>query len=453
MTFLLVFSLISFLIAFQDSKKNFFSPSVLLTVGYFVSFSLGLYYSYRINYRIGEQTILVYVVSIIAFVGTEIFLRSFVLSKRQRGFHQARYYYTFPSSVKWLSTIICLLSLFIVFLEVKRIAGLNVSGKGNFIYDYKTNTLNKELSGNRTGELAVQVEKLIKAFAYVEMYFFINNMTVGKRRLFARLKNNLYLLLPTIILFVDYWIRGTRFPIISYFLATAFMVYFLYLRHTRLTRKAKAKLIFNVFILSLVLVILFWAMKAAFGRSNNSVSMMDYLGNYFGGAPILLDLFLKDKATLSNGYIEVFSGLAISLNKIGFPIKNTSYPEFRFFPGINEVGNAYSGLRRFYHDGGIVGCILFNMLLSLILNVWQFKLRRSNNIKSIFSLIVYSSLCYVSLFQFFEDYFFCRISVGLIIEFIIYYLILKFIFSVSSRKQEPLHVKQVRLPNRSYLKN
>lgn len=45
---------------------------------------------------------------------------------------------------------------------------------------------------------------------------------------------------------------------------------------------------------------------------------MGYVTRYFGGGPVLFELYLKDSSMLHDAPNETFAGLISSLNKFGF---------------------------------------------------------------------------------------------------------------------------------------
>lgn len=109
-----------------------------------------------------------------------------------------------------------------------------------------------------------------------------------------------------------------------------------------------------------------------------------------------------------------------SLNKFGFNLTGRAYHEFRAASGIT-IGNAYSALRNYYHDYSIFGVILFNYILTFVFSIKYYDLKYCSDItyKKAFSLTLYASFIYTVFFQFFTDYFFARLSVGLFIEVIV----------------------------------
>lgn len=73
------------------------------------------------------------------------------------------------------------------------------------------------------------------------------------------------------------------------------------------------------------------------------------------------------------------------------------------------------------HDSNsIFGVILFNYILAFVFSIKYYDLKYCSDItyKKAFSLTLYASFIYTVFFQFFTDYFFARLSVGLFIEVI-----------------------------------
>ena len=191
-------------------------------------------------------------------------------------------------------------------------------------------------------------------------------------------------LIPGVLFSAQCILKGGRFPVVAFIIGAFFLYYYFWRRTKGWGKVIPVKYIVRIVMIIAGVIAAFWFSKELVGRLSKDNDLMGYVTRYFGGGPVLFELYLKDSSMLHDAPNETFAGLISSLNKFGFNLTGRAYHEFRAASGIT-IGNAYSALRNYYHDYSIFGVILFN---------------------------------YILFFQFFTDYFFARLSVGLFIEVI-----------------------------------
>ena len=262
--------------------------------------------------------------------------------------------------------------------------------------------------------------KITKAYAFICGCIFCNNICVRqytRRKVFKQI----WLLVPGVIYCIQCIMKGGRFNVIAFIIAMLFYLYFALQYKSNWRYRIELKNLAKVVIAAILIVYLFWFYKEFVGRTSEA-SLFEYISQYIGGPYELFNQFIQSGST--NAGNETFAGMVTSINKIlGTNLKSLIYHEFRFTSTGIMLGNAYSGIRNYYSDFGIIGVILMCFNLSAIFNLIYCRLSKSNTIyKHCFGFILYGSLIYCIIFHFFTDYFFARLSVGWFIEVLIMYI-------------------------------
>lgn len=420
MLYLMIFSCLMIFISYYLFDKDFFSPSFILLIGYFLSAVATFYNTVVWNVVITNKLITIMILGWVSFLIAELFVRKILYKeKRKGGFNRENDFFTIQKIVvhklfMWILILIDIIILFLFYREVIRIAG---SSEGNIVLKYKDN-----LSENGLSTLVQQLIKYIKGFAYVSGLIFVNNFFSGNEKISRKIINNIIYLIPGVIYIVQCLLNGGRYTVLAYVIGMFFLFYLFVQQRDGWKHKLKIKIL--VFGIGGVLgvFVLFWAVKELVGR-NSTATLIEYITEYIGGSYELFSLYLETPP--ANYCYETFSGIINSFNKLGItdlPIR--TYHEFRFSSTGVLVGNVYTAFRSFYNDYGILGVCLLSFIMSSIFNLMYHKIRFSKNIKNnAFLIILYSSLLYTVVFSFFVDYFYARFSIGLLIEIFIMYII------------------------------
>lgn len=305
----------------------------------------------------------------------------------------------------------------LTYREVVRIANLNFASWGNLAYNFKANSMNADLEGAGLSSFVQQINKITKGFAYAFLFVFVNNIFAQKTK--TERIANFANLIPGVLFSAQCILKGGRFPVVAFIIGAFFLYYYFWRRTKGWGKVIPVKYIVRIVMIIAGVIAAFWFSKELVGRLSKDNDLMGYVTRYFGGGPVLFELYLKDSSMLHDAPNETFAGLISSLNKFGFNLTGRAYHEFRAASGIT-IGNAYSALRNYYHDYSIFGVILFNYILAFVFSIKYYDLKFCSDItyKKAFSLTLYASFIYTVFFQFFTDYFFARLSVGLFIEVI-----------------------------------
>jgi len=436
---LLILSLfIIFLFSYLLFNKDIFSPTVLFTGFYLVSAFCTFYNIKTWGVDLHYYTVLIILLGIISFAIAE-FLVKYINRNSEKStlkINTNAWDYKEIRIEKYKIVIIIIVNIVITYMlykEIIRIANLNYQSWGNLIYNYKTNSQNESLTGSSLSPLVTQVLKITKGFAYVFLFIFINNMYCRVGTLINRFRRNFVYLVPALFLCAHSLLKGVRIAIIALIIAGVFMAYFWIQNKKGWTFKFKIKnIVYSVVSVMLVLFI-FYQVKEIFGRQQEDLGVIGYVTTYLGASIQLFDQYLYNNSYVSFKTIETFSGLVSSLQKLGMfsNITVLEQPEFRYSPTGLNIGNVYGAVRGYYHDFGIFGVVGCFFVMSTVLNTWYIRLKSkiSINSKSLFSFILYSTLVYGVVFLNFYVYITAKVSIGFIVEMIILWFCIKFIFN------------------------
>lgn len=422
-------------ISYTIFKKDIMSPSFLLCIGYFISCLSAIYNIQSWNVEVGLYTDFIYFLGILSFIAGEIFVER--ISSRNVKRLECRQAAVFSEikigSIKYLfCVLVCVIILILTYREVVRIANLNFADWGNLLYNYKRNVIDSGLDDSNMSNMVVQLNKVTKGFAFVFLFIFINNMFALKDSTIRRKISNAKYLVPPVIYILQCTVKGGRFNSVALIIGAVFLFYFLWRLKVGWSKEIKFKYILNVILVIIGVFAIFWLSRELVGRMSSDTSAIGYLTRYLGGGPALFDKYLNDPIYLHDGVHETFAGLLQSFDKLGFiDVTVRTSHEFRTASTGIIIGNAYSALRNYYHDFGIFGVMIMNFLLSVIFSGVYYRMKNTitSPNKNRFTMILYSSMIYIVIFQFFTDYLFSHISIGFFTEifvlFACYYFVLK----------------------------
>lgn len=436
---MIVVTFLLMLMSYYLFNKDIMSPSFLITAGYLLSLVSTLYNINVWDVSIGLHTFLIYEIGIISFVLGENFVKliNSKLSKQTNNDKPLKIGYI--SIEKWkyfIVFVVCIGILILTYREVVRIANLDFNSWGNIAYNFKTNVINSDLEGASISSLVQQANKITKGFAFVFLYIFVNNVfsvkTIKEKRW------NYLNLIPGVMFGVQCVIRGGRFQVVAYIIGAVFLYYFFWRKTKGWNKIIPIKYIIRIVLVILIVILSFWLLREKVGRLSKDNDVMGYVTRYFGGGPALFELYLDDINIIHDDSNETFAGLITSANKLGFNFVARLSHEYRMSGGI-IIGNAYSALRNYYHDYGFLGVILIDFILAIIFSKKYYQLKSCSSVtyNKVFDVILYTSFIYAIFFQFFTDYFFARLSIGLFIEILImrlcYWFITRLRISVGRR--------------------
>ncbi|MCD8237980.1 MAG: oligosaccharide repeat unit polymerase [Clostridiales bacterium] len=423
------------LLSYYIFERDFFSPTFLLCTGYLISFLLTAYGMSEWGVYLGLMTMSIFLTGIISFFAGEGFIRQAVRKRKIPDELPVINEIKIGKLKYILCTAACAAVLYLTYREVLRIANLNFAEWGNLTYNYKINVVNSDLDDSSVSTLVQQANKVTKGCAYVFMYIFINNLFALKKHSNMKKLKNCTNLVPCVLFVAQTLLKGGRYPVISLIMGGVFLYYYFWKKTVGRHSDVPFKTIVKIILAAFGIVFVFWASRELVGRMASDTDILGYVTKYLGGGAVLFELLLRDASMVHDAYHETFAGLVTSFNKLGITnILIRSSHEFRSANGV-YIGNAYSAIRNYFHDFGIMGVVVMDFLLASIFGSVYYKLKRRPLVKKnkSFLLILYASLIYVIFFQFFTDYFFARLSVGYFIEVFIMWLIYFFVLKTRLR--------------------
>lgn len=418
MTVLLLCILLLCLLIFSFCifNKDIFSPSVLFSFSYFLSGLCCLVNAEKWGVKLNPTTIFIIIISLMFFIIGELFVRV-LINKKSNINREFKIKFIKRYGFLIISIGVDLIITYLLFKEVQRVAYISYKEWGNLIYNFKTNLSN----GYEINVYVNQLLKLSKAFAYVFLYIFVNNL-FAKNKKKKDITFNFLNLIPFIIVSLQSILKGVRIQIIAMIFAFAFFLYiFAQIKH-QWRYKIKIKTIIFVAITGIFACVVFYNSKEVVGRLQDDQGTFGYVTTYLGGPIALLNIYIE-KGIVDNNVIETMGGLVSSLQKIGLFSGYTinEIREYRMSMTGYSLGNVYGAIRDYYHDLGMFGVILWSLFDSVIVNVIYIKIKQNskNNIHKPTLLIVYSTLVYAVFFLPFSDFLTAKLAFGSIVEIFI----------------------------------
>lgn len=228
-------------------------------------------------------------------------------------------------------------------------------------------------------------------------------------------------------------ILGARIGVIGFMVSIAFSIGICRWIKYRKVYKININTLIKGFVGAMVICVCFFKIKELVGRQQESLGVLDYVATYLGGSFDLFSQYMRETRGAFKGY-ESFSGVVDNLQSYFGVLKNvtivTSH-EFRNAATGVTIGNTYTGFRNYYNDYGIFGvCILSNMLAVIFSSTYT-RIKRLNRVKQgdLVLIVFYSTQIFCMPFHFFTDYFFPRISLNMVIDFMLIVILTCFVFN------------------------
>lgn len=419
---LLFFSTICLWILYRW-KQDILCPSIVFTLGYIVTFICGIYNYHKWGSEISFIVVIAVIVGLLSF-----YLSDFLVQKMRKEnkhhseqapiLYQLKNMYISPRNMFFiLAIIVSLVSTILLIQDVIRIASINYRDWGNLIYNYRHNrSISKIETIPRLGNLVTT------SIAYCYVFVFVNNLYCKGKITYKTVLKNIVFLIPAILYSVQGVFLGGRIGIVILLIELLVIVGILRKFYSGKNITINIKSLISVILALVLFSSFFFRVQEFVGRDQDSDGAIDYITTYLGASMELFSLYVNDLhvnvdevETLSGvvdnaqRYLGIFNSVTIRINS-----------EFRQSNTGIELGNVYSGFRKYYNDFGFVGVIIFSFLFGFLFNVMYYSIRlyRRLNKRKLVLLLFYSSYFYCVVFHFFTDYFFPGISINMLIKLI-----------------------------------
>lgn len=439
MIYFLLFTMIMFLVfSYIFFNKDIASPSVIICSMFIICVSFAVYNvdNWKIDYQF--KTCMILVLGVLSFLITGLIVNSiFIVNRRNnvKTYNNNKFFdnelklYYVDKKIIFIFLVIDIVTTFFYFKEVYRISLVAGNDFGYLgMMSYYRGYVAYDSSAEGMSTLLTQFIKLCTAFGFVSIYILVYNSIVKRD-----FKRDGYLIIFVLLSMMQTVLGGGRGTILWLF-STAFVVsYITVMRKRNWKGHINFKYIKYGILILVTLLIGFYFLKNLIRIFNTTNSIVDYISSYAGGSIQLFNLYIKDPTTPSKlvgqeSCVGIYSTLdKLSIMDISSYYPNNSNLEFRFSNGIS-IGNVYGAFRRYYHDFGILGVSILQIICSLFYNIYYNKIKTLNKShKSDFYILLYAYLTYHLFMMPIDDIFFksfislnCLTTV--ILLYIVYYL-------------------------------
>lgn len=303
------------------------------------------------------------------------------------------------------------IAIFIYYLEVRKIGGT-----GSFItmmYSYRQNII---YSGYSISVMSNQLIRMVTASAIICLYFFTYNVVIGQ----AKIKNNLYLLIPVALDFIKIFLTSGRYEFLELFLEVVMLYALFYSMKNQKILHINIKFILYGLVGVVCLLLFFYWIRGLVGRSSNQ-TILDYVSSYFGGSIELFDLYVKEYKGATSVHFgnTTFASVYKYFNKfIGTNINLNTINEFRRSTNGILIGNVYTTFRFYLQDFGYFGLLFLSFLSSIVYSILYYTalLSKSHIKKVIYAYLFYAIVLHSYSEQFFSVY--LSVDIWMIVIFV-----------------------------------
>lgn len=430
--FLMLILLLFLFVAYYGGKRDVTSPTVLLIFGY--ALSTYFYYLNRNDWfsNLSVKTVIVIATGIVAFGFTEQVINLGYRSKKGNEAAEIKYI-----KVPGYKLVICmgiqLIALIMLFTSIKSISRVLAGDLSTILGAYKTIHL---ATGEDFGFVTNILVKCTYAISYIFSYIFISNCISTKK-----IRKNIILIFPMLCGVIATILLSNRITLILYFVYFIMCYVLINNRNTIGFYRPKLDYVLKILVYSIVFLFFFYLLKDVIGR-NSSAVFFDYISVYAGSSIPNLNNYIESGPVehFSRVY-EILPGMINSLHKLGLVAHSASKTlEFRLISNTN-YSNVYSGLRRMYNSGGILGVIFFQTIFAGLMTALYKDLRYNRDSQYWFGLklIIFCKMAYTIPLQAIEDHFFIDdISIGFIIETLLLIFLYVFVFKVKFTARKTL---------------
>lgn len=239
--------------------------------------------------------------------------------------------------------------------------------------------------------------KIVIANAYINIFIFINNIIVSKKKTIEKIKENIKYIICPIIYLICSLLQSNRSGVIDYTLMILTMSLILYLMKSNWKEKIKVKKLMIIGIIFSIILVLFYLIAGLVGRENEK-NMFDYITFYVGGSIECLNQYVKSPVKTKVIGEETFHNLLTNLNTMhitDFDLNPSIHLEFRYYKKT-MIGNIYTAYRRWIHDFGYIGALVLNGIMAIFFNIFYNKIKYNNYKKEkiMLLIIIYSYMSY-----------------------------------------------------------
>lgn len=427
------------LISYILSKRDIFSPPVVLSGIFIISIAIAILNLDLWNFDMGERTFWAVFLGI-CFFCIGFFCIYFLKQKMTYNLKETKLILGDIYIKRYkliLFFMVQLLTLWLFYKDFSMIV-FNSGGANSLseaILLFRVNTI---INNNEAGTISSLVSNLL-TLCKISTYFF--SYCFWYEYFIFRKKNFIYLIFFIIPITISL-LEGGREGVVVIILTFFIIMYLLWLINNNWKKVVSLKLFLMISSILILFLILFSSVGLyILGRNEQFEKSLNITENIFRqisiyvGAPLkLLDMYMYTDYSMNNltGGMSTFRNIYIFLGKY-FNINEWIVPisfggEFRIDNG-QLLGNVYTMFRPYIQDFGYIGLIILTILMGLIMGYMYFLIRYKQSFNIInFNIVLYSMLFICLIEGFFSDIFYRILFSTFFIKFIIYFKILEHLF-------------------------
>ncbi len=292
-----------------------------------------------------------------------------------------------------------LLSLLLTIIFLVKNYGANLS---QAIFTYRSSVSNGLTSDNTLPSFVKVLRRIALSSGYIVMYLLLNGIVYKINR------NRFWEYICVILAILNGFMLGGRGDGIQLIIAA--LVQYIALRYS--SKNSKGIPIKSILIATFVIILLFCSfiqLGELLGRQMDFLNFNDYIGVYMSAELKNFDIFVN------SGQIGHPISQSLTLyniiNSLGgiLSIPSWIHPfdiPYRYY-GNYALGNVGTIFYPFVYDAGLLGVILYTMVMAILCQVLYKKFLVSNKFCDIsISFIFYSYMFYIIIFSFFSNKFY-----------------------------------------------
>lgn len=363
---LLMLIVVLWFLCFATKLNNFTSPTYLLVLGFFLSTVVGIIGNFRWKVDLNLLVPILIFFSLFSFFCGELFGRGLVRrSLRINSLYNRENQAVIYSPNKY--TLLFILGVCVVFLMLYVKEQVNLAKRfgysGTLFFKYVR-------AGFYTGEIAnstfVNIIKMfIEIIAYYCLYVFVTNRALNTP---YKASSSVLLLGPFLCYLIMQVFTGARSGFIEIIVHLLIFVVLILSKSSGINKKKLVK--YSIFAVLLYLVI--FSLLGILTEKTNKDNFLEKIYIYVGSAIPAFSKFMDNlsKNIVDNNH-ETFTGLFNLLQSLqGKQVSITAFslPYVSFANG--SLTNIYTAFRSYYHDYGVMGMILIQLISGIVFGYW-----------------------------------------------------------------------------------
>ena len=424
---LLVFCIALAFLSFYSSRWSLLSPHFCFTICFVPGIAFSFFYIDGWNLDLSSMTVLVYLLGIFTFfitcLASQAIFNKFTI-KSKYSISKRINKLNISKSKLALIIVIQLITLALTYIFLFRHYGTNLS---EAMFNYRINETTNSSSFVELPFIIKILRRFCLSIGFFTCYLFVRELVYG----YSVIKKiSFYCTLLAILNGITLGARGDSIHIIFAGIIQFLIIYGIKNRG----HIFKISIFFKIIGIFLILLFSFSFVGELLGRNMMTfLGLRDYIAVYISAEIKNLDTFIGQGnfgSSLSNS--QVFANLSKLLAFICMDpsIEHSLTNPFQFINGF-ALGNVSTIFYAFVFDGGLIGLVIFTVIMGIVCQFFFYKALKSDPSSQIcLSIIFYSYVLYTVSFSFFSDKFYEMIFNPVFVWFSLILFLAKRFFSM-----------------------